>query len=155
MPVEQANAVLAAVDPPTAAPVFAHMLPTYAAQCVELQLPADGALLLETARQPGGRRDPPPSRARHARAPCSTRSARSGCWRSSCCLSYPSNTVGAWVEPRVLTLPDDCNAGEARERIATQRRCPRKRASTFSTARGEFAARSVVYRCCRCRAAAR
>ncbi len=34
-------------------------------------------------------------------------------------MSYPSNTVGAWVEPRVLTLPDDCNAGEARERIAT------------------------------------
>ncbi len=34
-------------------------------------------------------------------------------------LSYPSNTVGAWVEPRVLTLPDDCNAGEARERIAS------------------------------------
>jgi Mg/Co/Ni transporter MgtE len=33
-------------------------------------------------------------------------------------LSYPANTVGAWVEPRVLTLPDDCNAGEARERIA-------------------------------------
>ena len=33
-------------------------------------------------------------------------------------LSYPTNTVGAWVEPRVLTLPDDCNAGEARERIA-------------------------------------
>jgi len=47
MPVEQANAVIATVDPPTAAPVFAHMLPTYAAQCIELQLPADGALLLE------------------------------------------------------------------------------------------------------------
>jgi Mg/Co/Ni transporter MgtE len=33
-------------------------------------------------------------------------------------LSYPINTVGAWVEPRVLTLPDDCSAGEARDRIA-------------------------------------
>jgi len=33
-------------------------------------------------------------------------------------LSYPTNTVGAWVEPRVLTLPDDCTAGEARDRIA-------------------------------------
>ncbi len=33
-------------------------------------------------------------------------------------LSYPTNTVGAWIEPRVLTLPDDCTAGEARDRIA-------------------------------------
>jgi Mg/Co/Ni transporter MgtE len=33
-------------------------------------------------------------------------------------LTYPTNTVGAWVEPRVLTLPDECTAGEARERIA-------------------------------------
>jgi Mg/Co/Ni transporter MgtE len=33
-------------------------------------------------------------------------------------LSYPTNTVGAWVEPRVLTLPDDCTTGEARDRIA-------------------------------------
>jgi Mg/Co/Ni transporter MgtE len=33
-------------------------------------------------------------------------------------LSYPTNTVGAWIEPRVLTLPDECTAGEARERIA-------------------------------------
>jgi Mg/Co/Ni transporter MgtE len=33
-------------------------------------------------------------------------------------LGYPTSTVGAWVEPRVLTLPDDCTAGEARDRIA-------------------------------------
>ena len=33
-------------------------------------------------------------------------------------LSYPTNTVGAWVEPRVLTLADDCTVGEARDRIA-------------------------------------
>jgi Mg/Co/Ni transporter MgtE len=33
-------------------------------------------------------------------------------------LSYPTNTVGAWIEPRVLTLPDDCTAGEARDRVA-------------------------------------
>jgi Mg/Co/Ni transporter MgtE len=33
-------------------------------------------------------------------------------------LSYPTNTVGAWIEPRVLTLPDDCTVGEARDRIA-------------------------------------
>jgi Mg/Co/Ni transporter MgtE len=33
-------------------------------------------------------------------------------------LSYPTNTVGAWVEPRVLTLADDCTAGEARDRVA-------------------------------------
>src|SRR5204862_59218 len=47
MPVEQTNAVLGSVDAPTAAPVFAQMLPTYAAQCLELQPPSGGALLLE------------------------------------------------------------------------------------------------------------
>ncbi|HVS23722.1 MAG TPA: hypothetical protein VMU03_08360, partial [Gammaproteobacteria bacterium] len=52
MPVEQTNAVLASVDAATAAPVFAQMLPTYAAQCLELQPPAGGALLLERLGRP-------------------------------------------------------------------------------------------------------
>ena len=47
MPVEQANAVLNAVDVATAAPVVGHMLPTCAAQCMERQPPADAALVLE------------------------------------------------------------------------------------------------------------
>jgi Mg/Co/Ni transporter MgtE len=118
MPVEQANAVLAAVDAPTAAPVFAHMLPTHAAQCLELQPPADGALVLERL----GTQEAA-AILRHLGR--DTRSAVLDAlgpqWvlAFKLLLSYPSNTVGAWVEPRVLTLPDDCNAGEARERIAS------------------------------------
>jgi magnesium transporter len=118
MPVEQANAVLASVDAPTAAPVFGQMLPTYAAQCLELQPPAGGALLLERL----GTQEAA-AILRHL-----GRDTRSAVLDSlgpqwvmafKLLLSYPSNTVGAWVEPRVLTLPDDCNAGEARERITS------------------------------------
>jgi magnesium transporter len=118
MPVEQANAVLASVDSPTAAPVFAQMLPTYAARCLELQPPAGGALLLE-------RLGTQEAAAILRHLPRDTRSAVLDSlgpqWVTAfkLLLSYPSNTVGAWVEPRVLTLPDDCNAGEARERIAS------------------------------------
>ena len=57
-------------------------------------------------------------------------------------LSYPVNTVGAWVEPRVLTLPDDCNAGDARERIARSDQIAQARIYV-STARAAFAARSA------------
>jgi magnesium transporter len=118
MPVEQANAVLATVDPPTAAPVFAHMLPTYAAQCIELQPPADGALLLERL----GTQEAA-AILRHLGRDMRTAvlDALGPQWALAfkLLLSYPANTVGAWVEPRVLTLPDDCNAGEARDRIAS------------------------------------
>ena len=118
MPVEQANAVLATVDAPTAAPVFAHMLPTYAAQCIELQLPADGALLLERL---GTQEAAAILRhlGRDTRAAVLDALGPQWVLAFRLLLSYPSNTVGAWVEPRVLTLPDDCNAGEARERIAS------------------------------------
>jgi len=118
MPIEQSNAVLGSVDAATAAPVFAQMLPTYAAQCLELQPPAGGALLLERL----GTQEAA-AILRHL-----GRDTRNAVLDSlgpqwvmafKLLLSYPSNTVGAWVEPRVLTLPDDCNAGEARERIAS------------------------------------
>ena len=118
MPIEQANAVLASVDAATAAPVFAQMLPTCAAQCLELQPPAGGALLLERL----GTQEAA-AILRHLGR--DTREAVLGSlgpqWVTAfkLLLSYPPNTVGAWVEPRVLTLPDDCNAGEARERIAS------------------------------------
>jgi magnesium transporter len=118
MPVEQTNAVLATVNAPTAAPVFAQMLPTYAAQCLELQAPAGSALVLErlatqeaTAilRHLG----------RDARSAVLDALGPQWVMAFKLLLSYPPNTVGAWVEPRVLTLPDDCNAGEARQRIAS------------------------------------
>lgn len=117
MPVSQANAVLNAVDVATAAPVLGHMLPTYAAQCIEHQPPADGALLLEKLGSQEA-----VAVLRHLSA--AQREAVLGSlgpqWVMAfkLLLAYPTGTVGAWVEPRVLTLPDDCTAGEARERIA-------------------------------------
>jgi Mg/Co/Ni transporter MgtE len=117
MPVEQANAVFAAVDVATAAPVLGHMLPTHAAQCIEQQPPADSAVLLEHLGSQEA-----VAVLRHL--PADLREAVLGSlgpqWLMAfkLLLSYPLNAVGAWVEPRVLTLPDDCNAGEARDRIA-------------------------------------
>jgi Mg/Co/Ni transporter MgtE len=117
LPVEHANAVLSAVDVTTAAPVVSQMLPTHAARCLEQQQPHDSALLLEKL----GSQE---SVAVLRHLPPTLRESVLDCmgtqWLMAfrLLLSYPTNTVGAWVEPRVLTLPDDCNAGEARERIA-------------------------------------
>jgi Mg/Co/Ni transporter MgtE len=117
MPVEQANAVLNAVDVATAALVVGYMLPTCAARCMERQPPADAALLLERLGSteavavlrhlPGELRD-------------AVLNALGPQWLMAfkLLLRYPTNAVGAWIEPRVLTLPDDCTAGEARDRIA-------------------------------------
>ncbi|HUL80774.1 MAG TPA: CBS domain-containing protein [Gammaproteobacteria bacterium] len=118
LPVEQTNAVLACVDAATAAPVFAQMLPTYAAQCLEREAPAGGALLLERL----GTQDAAAilrHLGRDTRAAVLDSLGPQWVMSFKLLLSYPTNTVGAWVEPRVLTLPDDCNAGEARERIAS------------------------------------
>ena len=117
MPVEQTNAVLGSVDAPTAAPVFAQMLPTYAAQCLELQPPSGGALLLERL---GTQEAAAILRhlGRDTRGAVLDSLGPQWVMAFKLLLSYPANTVGAWVEPRVLTLPDDCNAGEARDRIA-------------------------------------
>jgi Mg/Co/Ni transporter MgtE len=117
MPVDQVNAVLGSVDAATAAPVMSHMLPTYAARCVEAQLPADSALLLERF---GSQEAAAVLRhlGRDSRAAVLSALGPQWVMAFKLLLSYPVNTVGAWVEPRVLTLPDDCNAGEARERIA-------------------------------------
>jgi Mg/Co/Ni transporter MgtE len=117
MPVDQANAVFASVDPATGAPVMSHMLPTYAARCIEAQPPGDSALLLERF---GSQEAAAVLRhlGRDAREAVLAALGPQWVMAFKLLLSYPMNTVGAWVEPRVLTLPDDCNAGEARERIA-------------------------------------
>jgi magnesium transporter len=117
LPVEQVNAVLSAVDAATAAPVLGHMLPTFAAQCVERQPPADSALLLERL---GSQEATAVLRHLDHGLREQVLASLGPRWFMAfkLVLSYPVNTVGAWVEPRVLTLPDDCNAGEARERIA-------------------------------------
>lgn len=117
MPAAEATAVLDAVDLDTAAPVAGHMLPTCAAQCLERQAPADAARLLERL---GSRESV--AVVRHLSA--EHREAVLGClgtqWVMAfkLLLSYPTSTVGAWIEPRVLTLPDDCTVGEARDRVA-------------------------------------
>jgi magnesium transporter len=117
MPVEQANAVLGSVTALTAAPVMSHMLPTCAARCIEAQPASDSAALLERLGSQEAA-----AVLRHLGP-----ETREAVLRSlgpqwvvafKLLLSYPTNAVGAWVEPRVLTLPDGCNAGEARERIA-------------------------------------
>jgi Mg/Co/Ni transporter MgtE len=117
MPADEANCVLNAVDVATAAPVVGHMLPTYAARCIESQPPADSALLFERLGSqesvavlrhlPGDHRE-------------AVMNALGPQWVMAfkLLLAYPTNTVGAWVEPRVLTLADDCTVGEARDRIA-------------------------------------
>ena len=117
MPVEQANAVLSAVDATTAAPVLGYMLPTYAARCIELQSPAESAILLEKL---GSQEAVAVLRHLEHEHREQVLGALGSQWLVAfkLLLSYPVNTVGAWVEPRVLTLPDDCSAGEARERVA-------------------------------------
>jgi magnesium transporter len=117
MPPADANEVLACADAASATPVVGYMLPTYAAQCVELQQPADAALLLERL---GSQESAAVLRHLDAARRDAVLGALGPQWVMAfkLLLSYPINTVGAWVEPRVLTLPDDCNAGEARDRIA-------------------------------------
>ncbi len=117
LPVEQANAVLDRVGVEIAAPVLGAMLPTSAARCVERQPSADGARLLQRL---GSQEAAAVLRHLAATAREAVLDSLGPQWvvAFKLLLSYPLNTVGAWVEPRVLTLPDDCGAGEARERIA-------------------------------------
>jgi magnesium transporter len=134
MPVDDANAVLNAVDVATAAPVVGHMLPTCAAQCFERQAPADAAVVLErlgTQESVAVLRHLP---SEHREAILSSLGAQ---WLMAfkLLLSYPTNTVGAWIEPRVLTLPDDCKVGEARDRIARSEHVSQARIYVLDRAR--------------------
>jgi magnesium transporter len=117
MPADQANAVLNAVDAATAAPVVGHMLPTCAAACIEQQAPGDAAQLFERL---GSRESVAVLRHLGADVRENVLASLGSQWLMAfkLLLSYPTNTVGAWIEPRVLTLPDDCTAGEARDRVA-------------------------------------
>jgi magnesium transporter len=134
MPVAEANAVLNAVDVATAAPVVGQMLPTCAAQCIEGQPTADSALLLErlgSQESVAVLRHLPPE---HREAVLSSLGPQ---WLMAfkLLLSYPTNTVGAWVEPRVLTLADDCTVGEARDRIARSEQVTQARIYVLDRAR--------------------
>ena len=134
MPAEQANAVLAAVDSATAAPVIGHMLPTCAAACIERQLPPDAALLLERL---GSRESVAVLRHLPSELREGVLSSLGPQWLMAfkLLLSYPTNTVGAWIEPRVLTLPDDCTTGEARDRVARSDQAAQARIYVLDRAR--------------------
>ena len=151
MTAAQANAVLNAVDIATAAPVVGHMLPTCAAACIERQPPAEAALLLERL---GSRESVAVLRHLPRELRENVLSSLGPQWLMAfkLLLSYPINTVGAWIEPRVLTLPDDCTCGEARDRVARSEQAA-KRASTCSTGRAGCGALCAASRCCRFRAA--
>ena len=113
---EQAGEVLEQAPTNVIAPVLSHMLPTASARCAERlsieaitglvkDLPGLAAATLlrhfaqERTEEILGRLTP----------------ARAAALRLL--LRYPQNAVGAWMEPSVLTLPDDCTAGEAEERL--------------------------------------
>jgi Mg/Co/Ni transporter MgtE len=93
------------------------MLPTCAAACIEQQPPSEAALLFERL---GSRESVAVLRHLPAELRDGVLSSLGPQWLMAfkLLLSYPTNTVGAWIEPRVLTLPDDCTAGEARDRVA-------------------------------------
>jgi len=134
MPTDEANAVLNAVDVATAAPVVGHMLPTYAARCFETQSPVDSALILERLGSQESVAVLRHLRTEHREAVLSSLGPQ---WLMAfkLLLSYPTNTVGAWVEPRVLTLADDCTVGEARDRIARSEHVTQARIYVLDRAR--------------------
>jgi len=134
MTAQQANAVLSAVGFATAAPVVGHMLPTCAAACIERQPPADAALLLERL---GSRESVAVLRHLPRELRDNVLSSLGTQWLMAfkLLLSYPINTVGAWIEPRVLTLPDDCTCGEARDRIARSDQAAQARIYVLDRAR--------------------
>jgi Mg/Co/Ni transporter MgtE len=117
LPAEQAKTVLAAVDADTAAPVLGRMLPHYAAQCIADQPAAETAPLFERL---GSREAVAVLRQLDLAARERVFEGLGAQWLVAfrLRLSYPVNTVGAWLEPHVLTLPDDCTAGDARDRVA-------------------------------------
>lgn len=113
---EQAGEVLERAPANIVAPVLGYMLPTASARCAEQlsvevvtnlveQLPGLTAAALlrhfsqDTSDAILGRLTP----------------ARAAALRLL--LRYPQNAVGAWMEPSVLTLPDDCTAEDAAERV--------------------------------------
>lgn len=117
IPPNEANAILSAVDLTTAAPVVGQMLPTSAARCFEGLAPSHAALLLERLGSQEAVAVLRHLSPEHREATLNSLGTQ---WVMAfkLLLSYPTNAVGAWIEPRVLTLPDDCTVGEARDRIA-------------------------------------
>ncbi|MDH3420117.1 MAG: hypothetical protein OEQ25_13460 [Gammaproteobacteria bacterium] len=116
MSIEQAGEVLECAPANVIAPVLGYMLPTASARCAErLSVEVVTNLVEElpglTAATLLRHFSPDASDAILGRlAP-----ARAAALRLL--LRYPQNAVGAWMEPSVLTLPDDCTAEDAVERV--------------------------------------
>ncbi|HEY5622317.1 MAG TPA: CBS domain-containing protein [Gammaproteobacteria bacterium] len=115
MPAEQASEVLASAQPDVAGPVLHRMLPTASARCAE-QLATDviAALLEDMPIQAGA------AMLRHLSEPAREEAlGQLSAGRETAVrllLHYPPNTVGAWMDTQILTLPDDCSVDEARVR---------------------------------------
>jgi Mg/Co/Ni transporter MgtE len=116
---ELASEVLASTPAAVAAPVLHHMLPTSSAQCAErLSESVIAALLEQLPSQAGAalvRHLPSAARDAVLKHVAPTRRAA-----LTLLLRYPASAVGAWMEPRVLTLPEDCGIRDARERLERQ-----------------------------------
>lgn len=114
---EQAGEVLERAPANVIVRVLSHMLPTASARCAE-QLSVE-ALTKLVQELPGLTAA---SLLRHFPQDASdailARLAPAKAAALRLLLRYPSNTVGAWMEPSVLTLPDDCTAEDAATRVA-------------------------------------
>lgn len=113
---EDASEVLGNTSAQAAGAVLHHMLPTSSARCAELLSESVVAELLEQLPSLAGA-----ALLRHlpaaARNGVLERMSPSRRTALSVLLRYPTTAVGAWMEPRVLTLPDDCTIEDARERL--------------------------------------
>jgi Mg/Co/Ni transporter MgtE len=108
----QAAAVLEAAPTSTAASVLRRMLPSSSARCAERMSVQNIALLLEDLPVLTGavllRHLPRPAREEVLRQVGSARAAALGLL-----LRYPTNAVGAWMNPSVLTFSSDYSVSEA------------------------------------------
>jgi magnesium transporter len=116
LPAEQAVEVLSSTEPALAAPVLGRMLPTTAARCAALMAPARTVEILQCLESQEAA-----AVLRHLERPLRANVLDAlGPPRLTAVklvLSYPANTVGAWMDPAVLALPDDLSTGDARRRL--------------------------------------
>jgi len=115
-PIDEVAELIGATDPQSAARLFGRMLPGYTARCLE-RIPREHiAQVIEKMDSHDAiavlRQLTPTARLELLRALRPQWSAA-----FELLLRYPANTVGAWTEPFVLTLPADCTVAEARERV--------------------------------------
>ncbi|MBR9988618.1 MAG: magnesium transporter [Gemmatimonadetes bacterium] len=121
LPAGSAAALLEEVEPRIAAPVIARMLPSPASRCLLRMNPEPAAAILHAM--------PPAGAAQLLRAwPAQRRDTMLTALpnRTSIVirllLGFPVTSVGAWMDPEPLLLPDDANAGAALNRLRAEAR---------------------------------